>query len=81
MENTKNTVEITEEQMAHFKKLQEKEEKQREYQRRQAVKNQILLEKAKAAKLTVTKKEIDERIAKLDEGNMETSVTDASADI
>ena len=81
MENTKNTVTITEEEMARFKKLMEKDDKQRVYQRRQLVKNQLLLEKAKAAKLTVTKKEIDERIAKLDEANMETSVTDVSVDI
>lgn len=52
-------IEITAAQNEIFKKLLEKEEKAKAYARRQAVKSQIILKKAKEAGITATKAEID----------------------
>lgn len=72
--NNVNTVEITTEKMAYYQKLEAKEQKQRDYQRRQAIKSQLLIEKAKKADIKVTKAEIDAKIAELDAGNKDSEV-------
>ncbi|QWV94876.1 SurA N-terminal domain-containing protein [Geomonas oryzisoli] len=59
-------VEITEAELEELKELRKQKLKAKEYARRQAVKNQLILEKAKKQGVTVTKKEIDDRIAALD---------------
>lgn len=53
---------ITDEQYKKLHKLLAKEEKQKNYQKRLAVKNQIYVEKAKAAGIEVTDEEINARI-------------------
>ena len=55
-------VEITAKQYEQLQKLIEKEEKAKLYARRQAVKNQIILEKAKQQGITATQKEIEARM-------------------
>jgi hypothetical protein len=55
-------VEITPEQYAQLQKLIEKEEKAKLYAKRQAVKNQIILEKAKKQNITATPAEIEARM-------------------
>lgn len=59
-----NQFTITEAQYKMMQRLLEKEEKQKAYSRRQTVKNQIILEKAKAQGITATKHEIDARLEK-----------------
>ncbi|QWV98640.1 hypothetical protein KP005_04960 [Geomonas nitrogeniifigens] len=59
-------IEITAAEMAELKELRAQKAKAKEYARRQAVKNQIILEKAKKLNITASKNEIDVRIAALD---------------
>lgn len=59
-------IEITAAEMAELKELRAQKAKAKEYARRQAVKNQIILEKAKKQNITASKNEIDARIAVLD---------------
>lgn len=58
----RHEITITPEQYEHMKKLMEKEEKRKAYSRRVAIKNQIFVEKAKAAGIEVSDAEINERI-------------------
>lgn len=55
---------LTPDQYKQWQKLMEKEEKRKESQRRIAIKNQILVEKAKAAGIMVTNDEINERMSR-----------------
>lgn len=57
---------ISQKDYEQYQKLLAKEQKQKEYSRRVAVKTQLILEKAKAAGIQVSKDEIDARIAKED---------------
>ncbi len=61
MENEPITV--TPEQYQRMLKALEREEKQKIYSKKVAVKNQILVEKAKAAGIKVTEQEIKERMS------------------
>lgn len=58
--------EITAAEMEELQELREQKKKSKEYARRQAVKNQIILEKAKKQNINASKKEIDAKIAALD---------------